>query len=60
MSDLKTYYLSKKLKYMIDTFNRIAAIPVRITNLTNLTNLTNTNTTLSAFHFIAGTDTDGD
>ena len=37
LSVLKTH-LSKKLKYMADTLNRIAAIPAQITRIHNLTN----------------------
>ena len=57
LSVLKTH-LSKKLKYMTDTLNRIAAIPAQITRLSNLsTNGTNPSSP-SPFHSITGTDPD--
>ena len=56
LSVLKTH-LSKKLKYMTDTLNRIAAIPAEITCLSNLSNGTNPSSP-SPFHSITDTDTD--
>ena len=44
---LKTH-LSRKLKYMADTLNRIAAIPAQITRFSNLTTVTNDSNSASS------------
>ena len=47
LSVMKTH-LSKKLKYMADTMNRIAAIPAQITRVRNLTTTTTNNSSSSS------------